>query len=312
MDKLGYIKGISYAVFIGAGKITSNDSKESLRLAKERTNANSITLVPNVLQDTPQSETIDFSSPATMTDDEIKETIDYIHSLGMTTILKPTVNCKNGTWRAHISFFEKDVPCEPKWSNWFNSYTKMQLHFAKLAEETGCEMFIPGCEMVMSEHREMEWRNVIKAIRSEYSGLISYNTDKYQEGNINWWDEVDVISSSGYYPIDKWDSELDRIEKVVKKFNKPFFFAEAGCMSAKGSKMVPNNWCVSNESDLQGQKDWYQAMFEAISKRDWVEGVSIWDWKERLYKPDSIENAVNYQIYAKPAEAVVKEYFTKL
>ena len=312
MEKLGYIKGISYAVFIGAGKITSLESKESLRLAKERTNANSITLVPNVLQETPQSEEIDFLSPATMTDDEIKEIVEYIHDLGMTVILKPTVNCKNGTWRAHISFFEEDVPCEPKWSNWFNSYARMQAHFAALAQQTGCEMFIPGCEMVMSEHREQEWRNVISAVRSEYSGLVSYNTDKYQEGNVKWWDAVDVISSSGYYPIDKWDQELDRIEKVVKKYNKPFFFAEVGCMSAKGSKMVPNDWCISNISDLEGQKQWYETMFAAISKRDWVEGVSLWDWKERLYKPESIENAVNYQIYAKPAEAVVKEYFSKL
>ena len=62
----------------------------------------------------------------------------------------------------------------------------------------------------------------------EYHGLVSYNTDKYQEDHVSWWDCVDVISSSGYYPIDQWEQELDRIEKVVQKFKKPFFFAEAG------------------------------------------------------------------------------------
>ena len=47
----------------------------------------------------------------------------------------------------------------------------------------------------------------------EYYGLMSYNTDKYQEDHVSWWDCVDVISSSGYYPIDQWEQELDRIEK---------------------------------------------------------------------------------------------------
>ena len=81
--------------------------------------------------------------------------------------------------------------------------------------------------MVMTEHRSEEWRNVIAAIRNCYHGLVSYNTDKYQEENVTWWDCVDLISSSGYYPIDQWEQELDRIEKIVQKFKKPFFFAEA-------------------------------------------------------------------------------------
>lgn len=57
----------------------------------------------------------------------------------------------------------------------------------------------------------------------EYHGLVSYNTDKYQEDHVSWWDCVDVISSSGYYPIDQWEQELDRIEKTVLKYRKPFF-----------------------------------------------------------------------------------------
>lgn len=62
-------------------------------------------------------------------------------------------------------------------------------------------MLIAGCEMVMSEHREKEWREVIAAIRECYDGTVSYNTDKYQEDRVKWWDCVDVISSSGYYPV---------------------------------------------------------------------------------------------------------------
>ena len=69
----------------------------------------------------------------------------------MRVALKPTVNCKNGTWRAHVNFFDEDVVCEPKWCNWFESYTEFQLHYARLAKEMGVEMHIAGCEMVMAE-----------------------------------------------------------------------------------------------------------------------------------------------------------------
>lgn len=166
---------------------------------------------------------------------------------GIRVGLKPTVNCKDGTWRAYISLFEHDVPCEPKWENWFASYVEFQTHYARIAEEEQCDIFIAGCEMVMTEHREKQWREVIASICREYHGLVSYNTDKYQEDQVSWWDCVDMISSSGYYPIDQWEQELDRIEKTVLKYQKPFFFAEAGCMSRKGSGMVPNNWKLQGE-----------------------------------------------------------------
>lgn len=52
---------------------------------------------------------------------------------------------------------------------------------------------------------------------------MSYNTDKYQEEHVTWWDAVDVISSSGYYPIHDWENQLDRIERVVKNIKNRSF-----------------------------------------------------------------------------------------
>ena len=58
----------------------------------------------------------------------------------------------------------------PKWRNWFASYTEFQKHYAKIAQETGCEMHIAGCEMVMAERRAAEWRQTIAEIRSVFKG----------------------------------------------------------------------------------------------------------------------------------------------
>lgn len=308
MDK---VCGVTFAAFSKRGTLKKASAKESLDTLIENTNANTIALVPNVLQDTPHSEVVNYTSEATFSDEELKETIDYIHSRGLKVFLKPTVNCLNGTWRAFISFFEEDVPPEPKWSNWFKSYTECQVHFAKLAEECKVEFFSPGCEMVMSDHREAEWRQVIAAIRSVYSGLITYNCDKYQEHNVTWWDCVDIISSSGYYPINDWENQLDRIEKVVKKYNKPFMFAEIGCMSTSGSSMHPNDWTFQGERDDKEQADWYNTMFEHCKDRGFIDGICIWDWPAKLCccgDKDYLEKG--YNIHEKPAEKIVFDRFS--
>ncbi|MDO5573412.1 MAG: 1,4-beta-xylanase [bacterium] len=308
---MDFIKGLTFGAFACRGSLDKEETRLSLRNAKERTGIDTILLVPNALQDTAQSEKIDFTSKATVSDQELTEFIRYARELGLRVILKPTVNCKTGTWRAHINFFDQDVPCEPKWSNWFRSYTDYQLHFAEIAEQEKCEMFIAGCEMVMSERREQEWRRLITDIRSVYHGLVSYNTDKYQEDHVSWWDAVDVISSSGYYPLTDWEQELDRIEKVVRSFDKPFFFAEAGCMSTEGSSKIPNNWMLRGKINLQEQAEWYQTMFDACDRRDWVGGYCAWDWSCRQYALSAAASDARYDIYGKPAEKVVHDYYEK-
>lgn len=305
-----FIKGMTFAPFIRQGELMKRETLDSFDSMVERTCADFVIVVPNGLQDTPQSEKIDFTSAATPSDEELETFIDYAHSKGLRVALKPTVNCKNGTWRAHISFFEEDVPCEPKWCNWFRSYRSFQRHFAETAQRKGCEMFIAGCEMVQSEHREHEWRKVVSDIRSVYGGPVSYNTDKYQEHNVKWWDAVDVISSSGYYPIDDWENQLDRIEKAVHKFDKPFFFAECGCMSVEKANLVPNDWSVRGKADLDGQAEWFRRMFEACEKRSWVSGFAIWDWSGRLYPLENAETNTGYGIFGKPAEKAVREYYS--
>lgn len=304
-----YINGVTFAPFCHRGEFSRKETRLALDDMIKRTGANFVIFVPGALQDNPQSETIDFRSEATPDDKELTDIIKYARSKGLRVALKPTVNCRNGTWRAHICFFDEDVPCEPKWGNWFRSYGEFQLHYAEIAEKTGCEMFIAGCEMVQSEHRETEWRALIADIRKVYGGLVSYNTDKYQEHNVKWWDAVDVISSSGYYPISDWDRQLDRIEKVIQKYNKPFFFAECGCMSTEGSDKVPNDWSVKGAINLQCQADWYAEMFARCSERDWVNGFALWAWNSRNYPESKADSHGGYDIYAKPAEKVVRDFY---
>lgn len=306
------ICGLTFAPFARRGRFATPAAKESLRRMRERTAANFVIFVPGGRQQTPQSEAIAFADEVAMADEELIEMIRYAKSLGLRVAVKPTVNCMNGTWRAHISFFEEDVPCEPKWGNWFRSYTDFQLHYAKIAQAEGVEMFIAGCEMVMSEHREQEWRRLIGDIRKVYEGPVTYNTDKYQEHNVRWWDCVDWICSSGYYPTGDWERQLDRIQQVVERYQKPFFFAETGCMSVAGSPQVPNDWMVRGPVDLDCQAAWFEEMLTACEKRDWVRGMCFWSWRAELYPEEEAAQNGDYEMYAKPVEAVIRRHYQKM
>ncbi|MDN3495851.1 1,4-beta-xylanase [Planococcus sp. APC 4015] len=264
------------------------------------------------LQDTAFSTDIPFEREPTVTDDEIVWAIREAHGLGMKVCLKPVVNVADGTWRAHIGFFDWDVPGEPSWTEWFASYRAFILHAARIAEAEGCEMLCIGCEMVRTDGQEQHWRALIRDVREVYSGLVTYNCDKYQEDRITWWDAVDVVSSSGYYPIDAWEENLDRIERVVEASGRPFVFLEAGCPSREGSPARPNDWSLPGAPSGQAQLDYYRAMFEACARRDWVGGFFLWDWPPRLYAEADAPANDDYCPYAKPAGEYLRRIYAAM
>lgn len=304
-----FIKGVTFGYMSQRGEWETEKAFESLRLLKERCAATHVILAIVAEQPSIHATKIGWQAENILSDQEVRGMITYAQEIGLKVILKPMVNTSDGTWRAHINFFEYDVPCEPKWSDWFTSYTTFITHYAQIAEDTNCTMFVVGCELVNSDRREKEWRQVIATVREIYKGLVTYNCDKYQEDRLSWWDAVDVISSSGYYPINHWEQELKRIEQVVRKEQKPFFFCEAGCASRTGSKWLPNNWELEGTVDSLSQKEWYEEMFHQTNAYEWVRGFGLWDWKVHLYSIQSASLNDDYALYGKPAEAVVQSYF---
>lgn len=102
-------KGINFAPFCRRGTLNSGEAKESLDLMIEKTGADFVIFAPNGLQETAHSEEICYTSEGTCSDEELADMIRYAKSKGMTVGVKPTVNCRNGSWRAYVSFFEEDV-----------------------------------------------------------------------------------------------------------------------------------------------------------------------------------------------------------
>lgn len=269
---------------------------------------NWVTLAWAALQDTAQSTVIDWRE-STVTDDEIRHVVARSRELGLKVCLKPVVNCADGTWRAHIGFFDRDVPGEPTWAQWFASYTEYVIHHAALAEELGADLFCIGCEMVRADAQEAHWRDLIAQVRTVYSGPITYNADKYQEDRLTWWDAVDVISSSGYYPAGEWETHLDRVEAVVTTHDKPFLFIEAGCPSREGSPARPNDWLLRGAPSESAQAGYLDEMLTAGARRPWLSGYVLWDWPATLYPAAEAAANDDYCVYGKAGAGVVRAHY---
>ncbi|GAF64593.1 hypothetical protein BTS2_1486 [Bacillus sp. TS-2] len=308
-----YIKGMTWGWVGTRGTWKNAEAEYSMDEMKKALSVNWTAIAFQGLQKTAYSTFINFQTETSLLDDEVKWAIKKAKSLNLKVCLKPVVNVEDGTWRAHINFFDLDVPCEPKWSQWFESYQDFIIHYAKIAEETKCEMFCIGCEMVQTERRDHEWKSLIKEVRNVYSGLITYNCDKYQEGQVTWWNEVDLISSSGYYPISDWERQKSRIKSVVAKEKKPFFFMEAGCPSRDGSSLVPNDWNLNKgKINLTEQDEYYRMMFKSMETEDWFYGFMLWDWPAQLYSEKEAYLNDDYCVYGKPASKTIKNFFNKM
>lgn len=262
-------------------------------------------------QETAHSAEITFGRGSMLSDSEVRFAIRTFRAEGKKVCLKPMVNPQDGNWRGFISFFAVDVPGEPNWNEWFASYKTFITHYASIAEDEGCELFSIGCEMVMTDHQSDRWRDVVAAVRNVYSGLITYNCDKYQEANVDWWDSVDVISTSAYYPEGTWDANLARIKEVVDRHKKPFLFLESGCPSRTGSALRPNDWKLTGQQNLSEQDRYFEGLLLAALHTDWIWGLAIWDQQSEIPNEYHPENDSGYGILGKPAGARLRTEFLR-
>ncbi len=283
--------------------------KWSLEELVRTTHCNALILPVCAWQDHTYSTSMTSSSPDVMDEEDVRRVCAHARALGLRILLKAMVNCRDGYWRAFIRFFEPSVPTEPCWEDWFASWEDHVCRVAAMAEENAADLFCVGCEMVGTDHREADWRHLIASVRNLYHGPITYNCDKFQEDHIAWWDAVDVISSSGYYPIDQLHTHFTRIEKTARAFSKPFMFMECGCPSRLGSEMRPNDWRYVTGTDPATQAAWYKAFLDALHAFPFIRGTGWWDWSAtRLYPEAAGCDSNGYCTYGKPANDLLRSF----
>ncbi|MFP4053596.1 MAG: glycoside hydrolase family 113 [Phycisphaerae bacterium] len=290
-----------------------------------RTGANTICFVPHGYQENASSTSVFHDSRHTPTDERFAELIRFARKQKLRVMLMPIVlleNPREDEWRGKIR------PTD--WKHWWTSYTNFILRYAHLCEKAGADVLIVGSELLYTEEKEKQWRNLISQMRKVYRGRVSYsaNWDHYRQ--IRWWDAVDIVGLTTYYDLTddgrkkptlenlqaEWKDIRTKILTWQRKVNRPILFTEVGWPSQVTAAKEPWNYYGSEDSpdhDLQARC--FEAFFRTWYDQEAMVGYLVWEWPNNstmeLTDPDKLKKDVGYVPCGKPAMDVIRKYNAK-
>lgn len=258
----------------------------------------------------------------TPTDRDIIAFVERAKSKGVKVCLKPMLNSEDNMWRAHIGFPDLNMSdMDIYWKKWFASYTDYMLHYADLAQELGCEMLCIGCEMLGTEHRKEDWLELIRKVREIYSGKIVYNTNHDHEDSVEWFDVLDYIGTSAYYPVGKYGTDVEsmkkewqeikwRLDAIAESRRKKYIFMEIGCRSVSEASIHPWDFTEELPWNEEEQANFYKSCMDIFMDDPNFAGVFWWDWSTYIYNDvKEAKEERGFNIHLKAAEQVVKDYY---
>ena len=265
------------------------------------------------------ASTIITATEQTATDADLIHVITQAHALGLKVLLKPHVDLDNDPdhWRGQIG---EAFTNEAQWAAWFSSYRSTIEHYAELAQAQGVNQFCLGTELVGTTGRAADWRAVVAGVRAHFSGTVLYEANHSgEETSITWWDAVDYIGISGYYPLtDKdnptlaelksgWERHVTALAALAARWNKLILFPEIGYRSQDGANRHPWEWQTGGTVDLQEQAQCYQAAFESLYDQPWFGGMFWWVWSADPFDGGPCDDG--FTPHDKPAEDVLRAWY---
>lgn len=311
-------KGICYVTW-EKERYASAHSDKSLEMLAQ-TGAEWVQIVTTYYQDNYDTKRI-FPTEKTPSDKSLIHVIRRAHQLGIKVMLKPHIDLLNesdGLYRGDIGF-----QTETDWQAWFLEYQNFILHYARLAQESGVELFSIGTELCFASQKTSFWQeDIIPQIRKVYKGKLTYaaNWDEYK--NVCFWDALDYVGIDAYFPLTKksnpdyaeikagWIKWADEIEEWQKRINKPIIFSEIGYRSCAFAAATPWEYSSSEGLNLEIQADCYKAALEVLSQRLWCKGLYWWYWKPSVYAGGPANR--DFIPQNKPAETVLTYYYRGL
>ncbi|HEY3053610.1 MAG TPA: hypothetical protein VGK04_09515 [Thermoanaerobaculia bacterium] len=249
------------------------------------------------------------------TDDRMRAVTRQAHQLGMRVMLKPHIWLRPPDWPGSI-----DHDSESGWRAWFASYRAFILHYASLAEELKIESLSIGNELVIATKRPSDWRRIIAGVRRVYHGQLTYGANVDEVFDVLFWDALDFIGVSAYFPLTEsrsptieamvrgWKPITDRLADLSRRTHRNVVFTELGYRSSDYAAARP--WeHHGGAMNLTLQADAFDAFFRAVWPQPWFGGLYIWKWES--YPDHARADDTGFPIEHKPAEGVVRRYFTE-
>lgn len=275
-----------------------------------------VLLAVDMRQEDGSSSEIFLDMRRTPTPDQMIDLIKHAKSQHLRVILMPIVllnHPRDATeWRGTLKPLY--------WDHWWDTYREAMLQFAWIAEAGGADVLSVGSELVSTESKVDQWTQTITAIRSRYSGRLTYSANWDRYNTIHFWDQLDLIAMNSYWTLG--DSSNVTVEQIQAKWkpiqadllafqqkeHKPLLFMEVGWCSLSNAAEAPWDYTQSSvKINLPLQKRLYEAFFNTWWGQPRLGGFMVWEWppgdggpEDRGYTPEN-----------KPAEQVLRQWLAK-
>ena len=259
----------------------------------------------------------------TPSDQSLRTAAAFIHSKGAHVIFNVHDNPYDGQWRAMINPGDRN--------GWFTNYGNQLVHYAGLAQANGVEEMVLGTELSSmtrpdyNSSNTSNWQAMIQRVRGQYGGALTYSAqhDGYMSDlqNLGFWGQLDYIGISAYYGLgggtpsvdsikgtwDYWNNQS--IRNIANQYGKKVLFTEVGYQSKSNSLSDPGaSYGWGGGVDLTVQANAYQGLLEYWNNYSYMNGAAFWDWSSDPNAGGT--NNVDYTPQGKPAEQIMKQWFT--
>ncbi|GAB5562492.1 MAG: hypothetical protein SynsKO_41390 [Synoicihabitans sp.] len=217
----------------------------------------------------------------------LKRPIEEAHKLGLKICITPHVAPWRAGWgwRGEITFDSK-----AKWNRFFSDYKIWITRLARLCRDA--DGFTVGSELDQTlDGNERRWRDIISAVRAETDAPLTYAANWPDYQRVPFWDALDVISLSAYFPVVNHQrmpeaSEIDRAWQRIRgealaygrQQNRKVVFMELGYDVGMNAARKP--W---EDGDRKPGGEALQALcldraLAAVEEEDDLIGTFLWKW----------------------------------
>jgi hypothetical protein len=218
----------------------------------------------------------------------VLKTIADAHAAGLKVLIKPHLWSREfgnaSKWPGDVK-----MTSEADWAAWFAAYGDYVVDQATIAAEGNADGLCVGVELEGTSGREADWRALIARVRAVYKGPLTYCAAFLEWKQIAWWDAVDVIGISAYFPVAKdsppaeadvrlgWAKVYDELGPVARRFGKRVCFLELGYTPSTTAAAEPWSYKLIGH-DPAAQAMLYRVAIDEADQRDFMAGVFVWKW----------------------------------
>jgi len=234
---------------------------------------------------------------------------------------KTLVDRLRKSWAGQPRAWHNDIEMrtDADWRQWFSQYDGYILSYARQAAQARVDAFCVGRETDKAAiTREADWRRLIARVRDVFAGPLTYSANFDSYGRIAFWDALDVIGVSAYFPLGDdapsaeglaatWDEIMAPLELLARRTNRRVVFTEIGYPAVPSAARRP--WDdPPGPADVWLQARLYEAALQAVSKRPFMVGTFFWLW-EGVARPPFHD--ASFSIQDKPASFVMAGWYER-